>query len=63
MSPVTSKYLKSSDGTTIYAEAKGDSSKPSIVFLHGFTLSAAVWDGLFDDPKLLDKFYLVRRHS
>ncbi|KDQ24360.1 hypothetical protein PLEOSDRAFT_1078511 [Pleurotus ostreatus PC15] len=60
MSPVTSKYLKSSDGTTIYAEAKGDSSKPSIVFLHGFTLSAAVWDGLFDDPKLLDKFYLVR---
>ncbi|KIJ40418.1 hypothetical protein M422DRAFT_230170 [Sphaerobolus stellatus SS14] len=55
----TEKVLTSTDGKKIYAKAVGDSSKPSIIFIHGLTLSAAVWDDIFTDNRLLDKFYLV----
>jgi pimeloyl-ACP methyl ester carboxylesterase len=58
----TVKLAKSKDGTTIYAEAVGDPSKQSIVFLHGFALSGASFDGLFSNPQLLEHFYLVRIH-
>ncbi|EIW85568.1 alpha beta-hydrolase [Coniophora puteana RWD-64-598 SS2] len=54
------KELKSTDGTLIYAEATGDPSKPSVVFVHGFLLSGESFDNLFEDQKLLDKLYLVR---
>ncbi|KZT18746.1 alpha/beta-hydrolase [Neolentinus lepideus HHB14362 ss-1] len=54
------KYLKSSDGTRIYAEAVGDISNPSLVFTHGVSLSSAIFDDLFADERLLDNFYLVR---
>ncbi|KAF9463861.1 alpha beta-hydrolase [Collybia nuda] len=63
MSPNTNTTVKlpqSKDGVTIYAEAVGDSLKPSIVFLHGFALSSSVFDGLFKNAQLLEKFYLVR---
>ncbi|KAH6915704.1 Alpha/Beta hydrolase protein [Coprinopsis sp. MPI-PUGE-AT-0042] len=53
------KLLTSSDGTTIYSEAFGDSSKPAIVFIHGFSLSTRVWEALFKESSLKDHFYLV----
>ncbi|EJD03465.1 alpha/beta-hydrolase [Fomitiporia mediterranea MF3/22] len=54
------RTLTSSDGCQIYADAVGDSSKPCLVFIHGFTLSAAVWDNIFADPRYSSEFYLVR---
>ncbi|VDC05612.1 unnamed protein product [Peniophora sp. CBMAI 1063] len=54
------KRLTSADGTAVYAEAIGDPSNPSIVFLHGFSLSTVVWDCIFHEPRYTDKFYLVR---
>ncbi|KZO91373.1 alpha/beta-hydrolase [Calocera viscosa TUFC12733] len=57
--PITAKLLTSSDGTKIYAEATGDPSKPSIIFVPGFALSAVVFDGLFHNERLLEKYYLV----
>jgi pimeloyl-ACP methyl ester carboxylesterase len=59
---MVSKLLTSSDGTTIYAEAFGDASKPAIVFIHGYSLSSRVWADLFKEPELANNFYLVR-HS
>jgi hypothetical protein len=59
----TVKLLKSTDGTTIYADAVGNPANPSIVFTHGFALSAAVFNTLFENPRLLEKFYLVTPHS
>ncbi|EPQ51442.1 alpha/beta-hydrolase [Gloeophyllum trabeum ATCC 11539] len=56
----STRYLRSSDGARIYAEAVGDSQKPSLVFTHGVSLSAAIFDDLFRDERLLDNFYLVR---
>ncbi|KZT62281.1 alpha/beta-hydrolase [Calocera cornea HHB12733] len=58
--PLTAKLLTSADGTPIYAEAVGDPSKPSIVFVPGLALSAVVFDPLFDNARLLSKYYLVR---
>ncbi|EIW79525.1 alpha beta-hydrolase [Coniophora puteana RWD-64-598 SS2] len=59
-SSFVTKQVQSSDGLTIYAEAVGDSSKPAVVFVHGFMLSGAVWDNLFLDPTLLSSVYMVR---
>ncbi|CCL99489.1 uncharacterized protein FIBRA_01507 [Fibroporia radiculosa] len=54
------KTISSSDGTVIYAEAVGDPSNPALVLVHGLNLSAATFDNLFRDRRLLDKLYLVR---
>ncbi|KAL0066388.1 hypothetical protein AAF712_006647 [Marasmius tenuissimus] len=52
--------LKSKDQTEIFAEARGDASKPAVVFIHGFSMSLIVWDTIFDDAKWVEQFYLVR---
>ncbi|VDB86522.1 unnamed protein product [Peniophora sp. CBMAI 1063] len=54
------RYLKSADGTVVYAEAVGDPSDPQIIFLHGFSLSTIVFDSIFYDPRYAKQFYLVR---
>lgn len=55
------RFVSSSDGGSIYADAVGDASKPALVFIHGYTLSAAVWDDIFSDPRYTQQFFLVRR--
>ncbi|OCB92236.1 alpha/beta-hydrolase [Sanghuangporus baumii] len=54
------RVLTSSDGCRIYADAVGDSSKPCLVFIHGFSLSAAVFDNIFFDARYSSEFFLVR---
>ena len=54
------KALTSSDGTAVYAVAAGNPTNQAIVFIHGFALSAAVWEGILKDERLLKEFYLVR---
>ena len=44
---IVTKVLHSADGTPIYAEAVGDSTKPSVIFVHGFALSGIAFDGIF----------------
>ncbi|KAK0190064.1 Alpha/Beta hydrolase protein [Armillaria mellea] len=61
MSPTsTAQLVPSKDGALIYADAVGNPTKPCLVFVHGFTLSGAVFDNLFTNPKLIANFYLVR---
>lgn len=50
---------KSADGTEIYADAVGDPLNPVIIFIHGFSLSAIVFDEIFNDAKWSKNFYLV----
>jgi pimeloyl-ACP methyl ester carboxylesterase len=59
MTQLTSKLCPSSDGTIIYAEAVGNPTNPSVVFVHGFALSGIVFDKLFADARMIDKLYLV----
>ncbi|KAJ6574225.1 Alpha/Beta hydrolase protein, partial [Mycena capillaripes] len=44
------RFVTSADGTKIFAEARGDPSKPAIVFIHGFGLGAMAFNEIFDDP-------------
>ncbi|KAF7341668.1 putative oxidoreductase ephD [Mycena sanguinolenta] len=54
------RLLTSADGTKIFAEGRGDPSKPAIVFIHGFGLGAQAFDDIFNDPLWLSRAYLVR---
>ncbi|KAF7341655.1 putative oxidoreductase ephD [Mycena sanguinolenta] len=54
------RLLTSADGTKIFAEARGDPSKPAIVFIHGFGVGAMAFDDIFSDPLWLTRAYLVR---
>jgi pimeloyl-ACP methyl ester carboxylesterase len=53
------RFATSQDGTRIYADAVGDPSNPAVVFVHGFTLAADVFDKLFRNSQLLRRIYLV----
>ena len=57
--PRSTKIVTSADGTNIYAEAVGDSTKPPIVFIHGFTSTAEVFNEVFADRPLLERHYLA----
>ena len=52
--------LTSPDGTKIWAESAGDTSKPAIVFVHGLSCTALGWDEQFADVALRHSFHLVR---
>ncbi|EPQ58991.1 alpha/beta-hydrolase [Gloeophyllum trabeum ATCC 11539] len=57
---LTTKIVTSSDGAKIYAEGAGNPNGPGIVFVHGLSLTAAVFDRFFEDHELLKEFHLVR---
>ncbi|KAF5332240.1 hypothetical protein D9611_007987 [Ephemerocybe angulata] len=56
---ITERYVSSSDGTQIFAQAVGKPHLPTLVFVHGFALSALVWANIFRDANLLRYFHLV----
>lgn len=57
---LTTKIVKSEDGTEIHAEACGDHTKPHVVFVHGLACASSVFDKLFALPDLQQNLYLVR---
>ncbi|KAJ7671530.1 alpha/beta-hydrolase [Mycena polygramma] len=54
------KILRSTDGTTIFAEATGDPNNLHLVLLSGLSLSGCVFDDMCADRRLLDSLYIVR---
>lgn len=57
--PLLAIFIKSKDGTQLYAEAKGNPANPHFVWIHGYLLGSLVWDKLFDDQTYLDNLYMV----
>ncbi|KAF5337055.1 hypothetical protein D9611_003055 [Ephemerocybe angulata] len=53
------RVLTSTDGASIYAQANGNPENRALIFIHGFALSASVFNGLLSDDRLLKDFYLV----
>ncbi|KDQ11039.1 hypothetical protein BOTBODRAFT_57759 [Botryobasidium botryosum FD-172 SS1] len=53
-------FIHSKDGTQLWAEAKGDTSKPGVVWLHGYPSSSIVFDEYFEDEDYLSQFHMVR---
>ncbi|KAF9267041.1 alpha/beta-hydrolase [Marasmius fiardii PR-910] len=60
MFSITSKTVISSDGGSIYVEATGDSSKPALILIPGWTLPSFVFDKQFEDTELQKELYLIR---
>jgi pimeloyl-ACP methyl ester carboxylesterase len=56
---VVEKFVTSSDGVEIFAQAVGDSRLPTLIFIHGLALSALVWVKILQDANLLKSFQLV----
>ncbi|KAL4249077.1 AB hydrolase superfamily protein [Abortiporus biennis] len=54
------RYVVSSDGVKIWADATGDPSKPPVVFIHGLSCTALVFDDLFSNPELTENLYMIR---
>jgi pimeloyl-ACP methyl ester carboxylesterase len=59
MSTDKGRFVTSSDGTKIWAQAAGNPSKPAVVFIHGFTCTGLHFSKQFSDPELLENLYLV----
>ena len=59
-SPERTRMLTSPDGTPIWAESAGDTTRPALVFVHGLSCTALGWDRQFADAALLASFHLVR---
>lgn len=57
-----SRFVKSADGTEIYADAAGNCSPsvPVIVMIPGFSMVKAAFDPIFEDPKWTSNAFLVR---
>lgn len=57
---IQSRSVTSADGTKIWAEAIGDASKPAVIFVHGFSGCRLVFEKQFEDPRLVERLFLVR---
>ncbi|KAJ7746289.1 alpha/beta-hydrolase [Mycena metata] len=56
----TTKILRSTDGTSIFAEATGNPDNLHLVLLSGLSLSGCVFDDMCADQRLLEAVYVVR---
>ncbi|KAF6748546.1 Alpha/Beta hydrolase protein [Ephemerocybe angulata] len=56
---LTERYISSSDGGQIFAQAIGNPSLPTLVFIHGLLFSSIVWAQILADTSLLQNFYLI----
>ncbi|KAJ3519764.1 hypothetical protein NMY22_g13054 [Coprinellus aureogranulatus] len=56
---VAERFITSTDGTSIFAQAVGDSRLPTLVFIHGLAMSALVWAKILQDANLLRLFHLI----
>lgn len=62
--PHISQFVTSADGTRLYVDAVGVTdenikAKPTIVFIHGFSMSGLAFDTLFEDQDWIDAAVLV----
>lgn len=59
-SKLTSKYVTSSDGSKVYADALGNPNNPALILIHGVCLSCVVFDNILFETDFSNDFYLVR---
>lgn len=54
------RYVQSADGAQLFVEETGDSTKPTIFWIHGYCQSRLCWDYQFEDEQLAAQFHMVR---
>jgi len=58
---LTTKVVKSKDGTEMFAEACGNPSKQAVIFVHGLGCTSTVFDRIFSLHEFQTNLYLVNR--
>ncbi|GJE99201.1 alpha/beta hydrolase [Phanerochaete sordida] len=56
---ITEKLVVSADGTTLYAQAAGDPTKPALVCIHGFAGTSFAFQKQLADAHLLQHAYVI----
>jgi pimeloyl-ACP methyl ester carboxylesterase len=54
------RYIQGAGGARLYVEEIGDSTKPSILWIHGYCQCGLSWDKQFENPDLASQFHMVR---
>ena len=53
------KYITSTDGTQLFAQAAGNPSHPALVCVHGFACTSFAFRKQFANPHLLEHVYVI----
>lgn len=54
------RYVQGAGGTRLFVEETGDSSQPTILWIHGYCQCRLSWDRQFESEALASQFHMVR---
>jgi pimeloyl-ACP methyl ester carboxylesterase len=54
------RYMQGAGGAKLFVEETGDSTKPAILWIHGYCQSHLAWDKQFEDDALVSHFHMLR---
>jgi non-heme chloroperoxidase len=55
-----SHTIESADGTRLFVEETGDTTKPAVLWLHGYCQNRLCWEEQFTDEVLASQYHMVR---
>jgi len=62
ISAATAVYVTSADGTQIWAESTGNSAKPPVVFIPGFSCTSLAFDKQWGNSVMKNSLFMVREN-
>jgi non-heme chloroperoxidase len=54
------RYVEGAGGAKLFVEESGDSTKPTILWIHGYCQCHFSWDNQFENEEITSKFHMVR---
>jgi len=54
------RYIEGAGGARLFVEENGDPTKPTILWIHGYSQCRLSWDNQFENEDLVSKFHMIR---
>jgi non-heme chloroperoxidase len=54
------RYIEGAGGTRLFVEENGDPTRPTILWIHGYSQSRLSWDRQFENEELVAQYHMVR---
>ena len=54
------RYVDGAHGARLFVEENGDPTKPTILWIHGYSQCRLSWDNQFENEDLVSKFHMIR---
>jgi non-heme chloroperoxidase len=54
------RYVDGAGGARLFVEENGDPTKPTILWIHGYSQCRLSWDNQFENEDLVSKFHMIR---